>query len=146
MKESNFIIENIGSILIVFSVIFIVFHFYNIKKNTYKNKNLFGFMSVLTFLSVFGTVIYYKDFYKWDSNYKETPIANPNNDSRYDQKSINKASEKNKRVKSSTKYCRKHGEIYNPKNAYGGCPQCFDKSWKDELNKPGGFRDRLSRP
>lgn len=53
----------------------------------------------------------------------------------------------NQNTESSTgntsSYCSEHSVMYHPDN---GCYKCQEDSWKEELNKPGGFRDRVMRP
>ncbi len=42
---------------------------------------------------------------------------------------------------SSTKYCSKHSKMYDSEN---GCTECLYDSVEEDLNKPGGFRERAS--
>ena len=46
---------------------------------------------------------------------------------------------------SSYSYCAKHNKMYSPDGAYSGCPGCKKKEWEDEINKPGGLRDRVRK-
>lgn len=50
----------------------------------------------------------------------------------------NRETESNSTI--SYKYCSKHDKMYSDK-----CFSCTEESFKNELNKPGGFRDRVSR-
>jgi hypothetical protein len=49
--------------------------------------------------------------------------------------------ESNESGSSSNSYCSKHSKMYLKEN---GCSECLYDDVEDELNKPGGFRDRAS--
>ncbi len=67
---------------------------------------------------------------------------NSNSDSYRKENNLNN-NESNSSGDFSKSYCSKHSQMYLSSN---GCHKCMEDSWKEELEKPGGFRDRVSRP
>ena len=104
-----------------------------------KNTELKG---TLTVLSISSLVVICSFLY-W-------PIARQDQDLRIEEDIRKEQEELSKKSlspssspSSSYKFCTKHDKMYSPNNAYGGCPGCKNKEWEDEINKKGGFRDRV---
>ena len=108
-----------------------------LKRYSESNKNT-ELKKTLTVLSISSLVVICSFLY-W-------PIARQEQDLRIKE---NIRIEQEERVKktsspsSSYKYCTKHDKTYSPDNAFGGCPGCKNQEWEDEINKKGGFRDRV---
>lgn len=68
-------------------------------------------------------------------------------DNLFQQKLAEKDSEESNDSENSSSdsynYCSKHSKMYLPEN---GCTECMYDGVEEELNKPGGFRDRAMRP
>jgi hypothetical protein len=106
-------------------------------------------LSVVAIILSIGAFIAYQSHFKGNTwELKDDESQTKTNNSNQEINSENNYSEsdttKSESSGSSSKsYCSKHSMMYLPEN---GCSECLYDDVEEELNKPGGFRERVMRP
>ena len=106
-------------------------------------------LSVIAIILSIGAFVAYQSHFKgntWelkdDNSQTETTNSNQEKSSENNYSESDGAKTESS-GSSSTSYCSKHSMMYLPEN---GCSECLYDDVEEELNKPGGFRDRVMRP